>query len=202
MLGPSVARRRLAIGAVRFFVVFVLLVVPWPHLGRIVSGLFIEGASAIAAPVLSTADAAVGFAAAPVEATEGDWDAVIFVKNIPSGNVRDAASIDVRRVWYLPTIVFVALSIALRFWSTKRLAIAFVVGLFALPMLSLLPILSFLTQNRAIHPGAAPQALLDIAYRALVAPLGMAYAVPAFLWLGLMLVAGTIPALDRPKESP
>ena len=102
--------------------------------------------------------------------------------------------IDVRSLLYLPTAAFLALAIAVHLRSSREHVELIVIGLLVLePLLVLLvslPLLSFLGGTGPIQAFALSRSthvLLQILYRALVVPPGMAYAVPLFLWWLLVM---------------
>lgn len=185
----------IAIQGIRAVLVLGLLIAPWPGLARSASGAFTDVAQAVAAPLLRSSKFDVAFTRAPDGVAEGDWDSVVLIKSRTSGRILDHASLDVRRVWYLPSAVFVALCLGFPRGGVRGVSLLLAMGLFALPVLSLLPLLSFLGQIRVIGLGSVVQSALAIGYRALVAPLGMAYAIPAFLWLAM---AELLRALSTP----
>jgi hypothetical protein len=186
-------RRRLAHSIAGFIAIFGLFAGPWPGIARRASGAFTAIASTVAAPLLSTAKVHVAFARAPESATDGDWDSVILLKKAGAAQPFDGAAVDVRRVWYLPIAVFLALSLAFPWWGWRRLALVLPAGILILQVPPMLPVLSFLVQSRVIDLGVTAHTALDIAYRALVAPLGMAYALPAFIWIGMVSLMGHLP---------
>ena len=190
-----------AIQVIRAVVVLGLLIAPWPGLARLASGAFTDVAQVVVAPLLRTSKFDIGFTRAPSGVAEGDWDTVVLVKNPKTGRILDNASLDVRRVWYLPSAVFVALCIGFPRGGRRGVGLLLAIGLFILPVLSLLPLLSFLGQDQVIQLGSVVQSALAIGYRALVAPLGMAYAIPAFLWLAMAELLRAVPAL-APKQQP
>ncbi len=122
--------------------------------------------------------------------------------------------IDLRSLVFLPTAAFIALSIAVSLESVREHLLLLGVGLLILEPLLLalvtLPLLSFLggtgpirvfTLSRPVH------AVLQILYRALVAPPGMAYAVPLLLWWVLVTQFARrrerlTPSSSNPRETP
>jgi hypothetical protein len=115
------------------------------------------------------------------------WQATL-VAAAPGG-VPAVVPIDLRLLLFLPTAAFVALAVATPFGSWKQNARLLLLGL---PLLELLllalvatPLLSFLGGTgpvRAFELGRGTHACLQIIYRALVAPPGMAFALPLLLW--------------------
>jgi hypothetical protein len=111
--------------------------------------------------------------------------------------------IDLRTLAYIPTAVFVALSIAAPIWQGARGAIVLIGGLAVLQVFLALsiaaPLVLFFANPAPMHlVDLSPtwHRILDILYRALVAPPGMAFAIPGILWL---LMIWLVPA--RPKAS-
>ena len=88
----------------------------------------------------------------------------------------------------MQSAVFAALVLVTNLRWPRRLGIL-AAGLAVLQLLPLLPLLSFFSGKlpvRAFHLGATTIALVDVAYHALVAPPGMAFALPAMLWLAIV----------------
>jgi hypothetical protein len=119
----------------------------------------------------------------------------------PETGSRLKVPIDLRTLAYLPTAVFVALAIASPIWERARGAVILVAGLVALQAFLLLsiaaPLLLFFADPVPMHLvelGSASRVILNVFYRTLVAPPGMAFAVPGFLWLVLMWVVPARPA--------
>lgn len=116
--------------------------------------------------------------------------------------------IDVRSLLYLPTAAFLALAIAVRLRSSREHLQLIAVGLVLLePLLVLLvslPLLSFLGGTGPIQafPLSRPtHVVLQILYRALVVPPGMAYAVPLFLWWLLVMTMNRIGTQNAPTRN-
>lgn len=108
--------------------------------------------------------------------------------------------IDLRTLAYIPTAVFVALAIASPIWEGTRGAVILIAGLAALQAFLLLsiaaPLLLFFADPMPMHLvelGSASRVILNVFYRTLVAPPGMAFAIPGFLWLVLMWVVPARP---------
>lgn len=192
MLPP---KKELLLFAAKFAVVFGLLVTPWPGVPRSFSSAFNQVADFCGHGLFSTERHAVRFVSAPAAAVDGDWDCVVLVQNATSGAMVDAASLDLHRVVYLPLAVFLALSLASPLRRRGIRPLLLLGGLFLLPLLALLPIGSFLAQIHVLALGTTAQSFVDIAYRALVTPPGMAYAIPALLWASIM-------ALTAPPSPP
>jgi hypothetical protein len=169
-------RSSFAVRAVFWFVLFAL---PWP------------GLSALYTHALSAGyGAAFGESGPPVEVrfrgAEGHsepWEIHTWVTETETGRAFETG-LDVRRTGYLPAAVFAALVLASRLPARRKL-LTLAGGLGALHLLSWLPLLSFFSGRLPIvvfHLGTFARVVVDVLYRALVAPLGMPYAVPAVLW--------------------
>lgn len=145
---------------------------------------------------------------------EEPWSMSLHVESKDS-RVRAVVPIDLRSLVFLPTAAFIGLSIAVSLKSVREHLLLLGLGLLILEPLLLalvaLPLLSFLggtgpilvfSLSRPVH------AILQILYRALVAPPGMAYALPLLLWW--VLVARLVrresariePAPTTPMETP
>lgn len=132
------------------------------------------------------------------EASDADlelhpWRVTLHV-DAPAPTPTVLVPIDVRSLLYLPTAAFVALAIAVRLRSSRQHLQLIAIGLLILePLLVLLvslPLLSFLGGTgpiRAFSLSRPTHVLLQISYRALVVPPGMAYAVPLLLWWLLVM---------------
>jgi hypothetical protein len=109
-------------------------------------------------------------------------------------------ALDARRTGYLPAAVFVAIAFVSRL-PRKRKAVVVSLGLALLSLLSLLPVLSFFSGRLpivALELSGPSRVIVDVLYRSLVAPLGMAYAVPALLWALLSWLIGLGPSATQP----
>lgn len=110
-----------------------------------------------------------------------------------------AVPIDLRSLLFLPSAAFLALAIAMPLRSTWAHVQIIVCGLLILePVLVLLvalPLLSFLGGTgpvQAFSLSRPTHVVLQILYRALVAPPGMAYAIPLLLWWLLVVAVNRI----------
>jgi hypothetical protein len=112
--------------------------------------------------------------------------------------------IDLRTLAYLPTAVFVSLCIAAPIWNEIRGAIVLLSGLCALQAFLVgsiaVPLLLFLANPTPMHLvelGPVSYRILDVLYRSLVAPPGMAFVVPGGIWL---LALWLVPKKDRSAD--
>ncbi|MEI9941165.1 MAG: hypothetical protein WDO69_28440 [Pseudomonadota bacterium] len=101
--------------------------------------------------------------------------------------------IDVRSLIYLPTAAFLALAIAAPLRSVKEhlqlMALGFLILEPLLVFLVATPLLSFLGGTGPVHAftlSRPTHVLLQVLYRALVTPPGMAFAIPLLVWWGLL----------------
>ena len=161
----------------------------WPSRG--VGPLYVRAHVAMVQAVLPGRPLASGVTlvllATRQQLAEAPWRATLFVQ--PPGGVPVAMPIDLRVLLFLPTAAFIALAAATPLASWKQNAKLLGIGL---PILELLlvglvltPILSFLGGTgpiRAFELSRGTHTLLQIVYRALVAPPGMAFALPLLLW--------------------
>jgi hypothetical protein len=119
---------------------------------------------------------------------EDPWSVTLHIAPVLTGPRADVP-IDLRSLVFLPTAAFIGLAIAVSLRSVREHLLLLATGLLILEPLCLalvaLPLLSFLggtgpirvfSLSRPIH------VVLQVLYRGLVAPPGMAYAVPLFVW--------------------
>ena len=116
------------------------------------------------------------------------WDVVISARD-PVSRALVQTALDARRAAYVPSAVFLALALALRVPARRKKVALIVIGLAAVQIGPLLAVLSFFSGKLPVvlfHFSAPVRWMIEIAYRALAAPPGMAYALPALVWLGLV----------------
>lgn len=175
-------------------VLVVVLFLPWPGLGRGYARVVAMLAEAVLVPASPTVTLRFGVPAAG----EGRvWRLDVHAEDAATGQFVETA-LDLRRAGYLASAVFTALVLATRMRRWRRLA-TLGAGLVALQVLPLLPVLAFFSGKLPVQVfvlGDLARTAVDVAYRALVAPPGMAYAVPAMLWLALVWLVEPI-ALRR-----
>jgi hypothetical protein len=177
-----------------FVAIFAGLALPSPGLGPLHSrayaalGEWLVGGTRFASGVRLLVDAT------PASLTAHPFQATLHV--LPSDATGAVTvPIDLRTLAYLPTAAFIALALSTPTGSWKKNARLLAVGLTLLvPLLFLLivtPILSFLGGTGPIQAfalGRATHVVLQLVYRALVVPPGMAYAIPLLVWWGLVVV--------------
>jgi hypothetical protein len=195
-------RRTVASFAIAFVVFLAILMAPWPGLGiaygRAVTAtgnLFVAGHAFESGASLVFEDASEG-----TSAKKFAWQTRLVVRNAAGRRVN--VPIDLRTLAYLPTAAFVALALALPFRDRRRKGFVAIVGLALMQpitaFLVALPLFPFLGGGgpiRVFELGSVSSSLMEVAYRALVAPPGMTYAIPALLFLALV-------ALTDPKTKP
>ena len=165
------------------------LLLPWPGLARFCGSTFSGFASEAADFALSGGPAALEFtpASAHLGAELHAWDVLVSARD-ESTHALVQTALDLRRTLYLPSAVFLALVLALRLPLRKKVALL-AVGLGALQIGPALTLLSFFSGKlpvQAFHLARVTSWVVEVAYRTLVAPPGMAFALPALLWLGLV----------------
>ena len=133
------------------------------------------------------------FEASDAELSREPWRVTLHVEP-PEPSRAIVVPVDLRSLLFLPTAAFIALGIAVPLRAARAHFKLIGLGLLileptllllvALPLLSFLggtgPVLAF-TLSRPTH------VVLQILYRALVAPPGMAYALPLLLWWLLLV---------------
>lgn len=182
ILPKTLTRETVRIFVVRFLALFAVLAWPWPGLGR----AFVLVFSALTNVALGVVFGSPAFAPyfGPDEKGGGaSWDAALFVRNSATGAIAEMGSLEIRRVSYLPMIVFLALCFAAPRTRWQKELLVLLAGLLLLQTLPALTLGASFAEMDLWHLAGAARAVLEIAYRALATPPGMAYAVPALLWL-------------------
>ena len=160
-----------------------LLLLPWPGLGRVFSSAVAVVANPFASMCFTTP---AGIHMAP-EGPADSWNALVTVTHA-SGKVQQLLW-ELRRTPYLPMAVFIAVALGFPLGRRRsRLAImgAGLIALQALPLMRLLILVGAEGPVQLFQTPDVLHGLLTIAVRALVLPPGMAYAVPTLLWLALL----------------
>lgn len=146
------------------------------------------------------------FEAEPEQLAEHPWQTTLVITP-PAAGQEVRMPIELRSLLFLPLAAFIALGAAVPLGSPKRNLRLLLIGVpileLVLLILTALPIVSFLggTGPIAVFTLSAPvHALLQIPYRALVAPPGMAYAVPLLLWWVLVVRLRPRAAPEKPSS--
>jgi hypothetical protein len=164
-------------------VLFALLVAPWPFVGRAYGRSVAAIARMAAAVAGSGATIRIG-AGGGQESASDPWHLRIHAED-PSTGEYVGTVLDLRRAGYLASAVFAALVLATPLRARRRLGLL-LGGLALLQALPLLPLLSFFSGKlpvRVFDFGSTTRAMIELGYHILVAPPGMAYAVPGLAWL-------------------
>jgi hypothetical protein len=162
----------------------VVLMAPWPGMGRRFAEAFGPVIGAFLAPALASNGAvAVHMLPAPEGDVARDWDLFVVVNDASTGNEIRHAAVNLRRSGYLQIVFYLALVAGWPGRDPKRVAIVLGVGLTCLGALGSLTTLMFLAKRGVVPMGSTPLAVLAMTYRTLVTAPGMAFAVPGFLWL-------------------
>ena len=115
-----------------------------------------------------------------------EWHAVAAVFKKSTGSLEAGFDVDLYQIFYLPTAVFCALTLAgFWTWGGKHMVLKLLAG-FAI--FALRGSLQFVRLDRLVVDAALACPLdvfLVVVNRSLVAPLGMAFALPLLLWFGL-----------------
>jgi len=162
---------------------FALFVPPWPLFGRAYGGTVAAFARMAAAVAGSGATIRIG-AGGGHDSASDPWHLRIHAEDPTTGEYVGTV-LDLRRAGYLASAVFAALVLATPLRARRKLGLL-LGGLALLQALPLLPLLSFFSGKlpvRVFDFGSTTRAMIELGYDILVAPPGMAYAVPALAWL-------------------
>ncbi len=138
-----------------------------------------------------------------VEAAKRPWQLTLRISD-PGRPEPVLVPIDLRTLLFLPIAAFIGLALATPLHSAWRNVRVLALGLLILEptllVLTALPLLSFLGGTgpvQAFRLSPVTNVVLQILYRALVAPPGMTYALPLFLWWALVARQGAPTAVPR-----
>lgn len=188
MLPPRAA---LVAFAVRFFAILAVYLIPWAPVGEAYSTIATGVGNAVVS--LLPSDRLELTFVRPRETAEST-SADAFNAELDVTDRRHGASIrlalDLRSLTYVPTAVFVALAVAAPIWQGRRGLRMLAGGLATLHVfyaVALTAMVAFFLGRTRPFPmldlGPAARLLFDVLHRVLVAPPGMAFAVPGFVWL-------------------
>ena len=178
--------------AMLFLPLFAVLAWPFPSIGR---GCRFLVCGAINGMIMNSTRTSRVARLVPDQRSGFEWHCVVAVWNQTTRSVEEQFPVDVHQVFYLPTSVFIALTLAGKYTGgSKRVVLKLLIGMALIQLRSTLP---FIARERIVV-GIAQDGLFDLLLflvnRSLVAPLGMAFALPLLLWFGLFrrsLVRGT-----------
>jgi hypothetical protein len=179
-------RRALTSPLARRLVLAALLLPPWPVLGhayaRYVTWLYTTVTETANPTVMLTVDQAT---------PAGAWKLPLHADDTLNGTYV-TTTLDLRRSAYPASAIFLVLALSTVLPRRKK-ALLVAGGLLPLQVLPLLPLFFFFSGPLRVHAfqlGGFTRWVVDVAYHALVAPLGMAYAVPALVWVLLVWALG------------
>jgi hypothetical protein len=171
-------------------VLLVVLLWPWPGL----AGVFSQAASFVCDAIAGIEwgrDSQIHFIPSRYE-PEHPWWVSMTIKNVFTGQSLEMP-VDTRTLGYIRIAVFAALAIAWPFWTTKRVAGAtacgFVLLLGGIAFSLVLPIVQVLGIVKVLSLGVLTQSMVSIGILTLATYPGMAFAIPALIWLFVMRFA-------------
>jgi hypothetical protein len=174
----------------RFVCALFLLLSAWPYVARPYGACLATLGNALKP---GRAQAVLEFSVPTFEPHAAESFALMFSARQLSASTVISVPIDLRNLAYLPTACLLALALATPLWRIRRglllLAAALVLLHIFLVASLAMPLVLLFAGPRPLHLiDLSPllHAALDVLYRALVAPPGMAYAIPGLLWLGLI----------------
>ena len=198
----TAGKRRLLRFGVPFLLLFLVLSWPFAFVGRGYRSLV---CGAINAFVLKSTQTPRVARLVPDGRPDAEWHAIYVVWNQVEKSTEEQFDIDIHQLFYVPTAFFAALTLATRFaWSSKHMVAKLILGLALFQLRAVLP---FMAQERAVI-GVADRGWFDpallLVIQIVVKPLGMAYALPLFLWFGFfrrsVLSTSSQPADSTPSR--
>jgi hypothetical protein len=194
-VNPARWRRALTGPLARRLVLAALLLPPWPLLGHVYGRYAVW----LSATVMGAANPSVTVTVDDAASSASAWKLPLHVEDTLNGTYL-TTTMDLRRSAYLASAIFLVLALPTVLPRRKKAALL-AGGLLPLQLLPLLPLFFFFSGPLRVHVfqlGGFTRWLVDVAYHALVAPLGMAYAVPVVLWLMLVWALGGDPGVRLP----
>jgi hypothetical protein len=174
-------RPKLALAAARFVATLTVLLVPWPGLASCLVTIYVRAANLW----LFCLGAGAHVRFFPGEPSAPPWTARIAFR----GPAVDVTNLDAWRTFHLPVSVFLALCLTRlprRHWHVLPVTI---LGPLFLACLPLAAVLEHAARLRLVSLPGPLLAFLIAVDRALWAPAGMAFVVPAASWLVLLWAA-------------
>lgn len=161
-------------------VVYGLLSVPLPGLGRAFASGYARVAEAAMAQVLPF-EGTTFRSSVPGDGSS-EWDLLIRLPRDPDSMTVHGVRVHLRRICYVPLAFFTALAMAFPARPSRRwLAIAG--GLGTMAVLQVAALCSVFTTRGGLDLGLVLNVLVAIISRALVGAPGMSFAIPALLWV-------------------
>jgi len=193
MLPPKKAVRAFLL---RFILILAVYSIPWRPIGTAYATLAAGFGNLVVEGAFSS-KARLHFG--PVGAADPDDARAAYNVELRAESVatRTVVSlpIDLRTLTYIPTAVFIALSVAAPIWERSKGVKVLLFGLAALHLFLVFsiaaPLVLFFANPAPMHLvelGPITHWVLDVLYRALVAPPGMAFVVPGAVWLLMLWV--------------
>ena len=190
----AIGRRRI----LRFVGILVALIaiLGWPYsfVGRGYCSLVCKAVNSL---LLDSTDSPRFAQLVPDERPGFEWEAIAALRKQATKSVDSQFNIEVHHLFYLPTVVFVALTVAGKIaWGEKRVVAKLLVGILLLHLRGSLPF-AFLERvaTDVVHDGWVDR-MLVLANESLLGPLGMTFAIPLLLWFCFFHAA-----LVRPRQT-
>ncbi len=122
----------------------------------------------------------------PDERSGFEWEPIAAVRDRTTKSVNWQFNVNVHHLFYLPTVVFVALTLAGKCtWGGKRLVAKLLVGVLLLHLRGILPFILLERSATGVARDGLVDMLLVLVNESLLAPLGMTFALPLLLWFAL-----------------
>ena len=176
-----------------FLCVFCGLALPSPGLGPAYTRAHAALGNALFENTRFERGVRLHFDAPDAELAEHPWQLTLQVRDPERAQQPVLVPIDLRTLSFLPIAAFIGLALAAPLGAARRNARLLAQGLAilvpALFLITALPLLSFLGGTgpvRAFRLAPFWHVVFQTAYRALVAPPGMMYALPLLLWWALV----------------
>jgi hypothetical protein len=170
----------------KFLAVLVVALYPWAGLATAACTVFCAVVNTADVVVLPSAPAKMTY---ELGARSAEWRPRVVVRNAVTGTTLHSAVLQIKRSWYIPLVVFVALAIAWPLAVRWSSALWIAGGLIALHLTSAICVLVFALRAGVVPSSGGVRAVVETVYRVLLTP-SLEYALPALLWLLIKTLTG------------
>ena len=133
----------------------------------------------------------------PDERPGFEWEAISALRNQATKTVDSQFNVEIHHLFYLPTVVFVALTAAGKIaWGGRRIVVKLLVGILLLHLRGSLPFVFLERVATGVARDGWVDRILVLANESLLGPLGMTFAIPLLTWFCFFHAA-----LVRPRQT-
>ncbi len=173
-----------------------LVILGWPYsfVGRGYCSLVCKAVNGL---LLNPTDSPRVAQLVPDERPGFEWEAIATLRKQGAKSVDSQFNVEVHHLFYLPTVVFFALTVAGKLaWGEKRVVAKLLLGILLLHLRGSLPFVCLERVATGVAHDGWVDKMLVLANESLLGPLGMTFAIPLLMWFCLFH-----PVLARPRQT-